>query len=220
MIKNYKKLIIFAVVGLLILSGLYFGISTLWDYFITQKVITLNPTTGTTITLGTQYKDTQTINNEILRTTSKISKRLHPGNYVVKFSAKDYESENQIINLNKDSIIPTPKLNYTTDKLSRVLINERKDIHTVVLTVTGKNYTITDESLLKQANWYSAMLVPTDSNQDTMKIILKKESSKWVVAVKPTVVIFIGDYPNIPQDVIRATNKLRQPSSEIYQLLR
>jgi hypothetical protein len=208
MIQNRKKLYTIIVIGAIILAGLIWGISMLWNIYITQKVVRLEPAKNTTITLGTQKGDTPAIDKEVIKTSTNLSKRLKPGNYVVIFGAEGYESQNQLINLNKNTTISTPELNYTTDRLKIVLNQDRANIQKVVNASAGNGYIISDESLYKQADWYVSILLPTDPSKDMLKIILKKEDNKWVVAAKPSIIFWIDDYPNIPEDVIRAVNKL------------
>jgi len=209
MMKNHKKLYILLIAFVLIAAGLIWGGSTLWGIFVTQKVVTLEPAPGTTITFGTQNSDTPSIAQEIVKTTTKLSKRLQPDAYLAIFSATGYKSQTEAINLTDNVTIKTPQLAYTDDKLATILNQEKATIHKVISQQQGSaGYIVSVESLYHQADWYAAELTPNDASLDTMKIILKKDGNIWKVAAKPSIVFWIDDYPNIPQDVIRATNKL------------
>lgn len=224
--KNISKtkLILFLILSVLVVLAVVFA----WDYFITQKVVTLNPSLGTNITIGKQKGDEIAISKPIANTNSFKKIRLQPGLYVVKFAGtKDYQEETESININKPIEITTPKLNYTDTKLSQLLKSEKPAIQNSLLPfIPNTGYKINVEKLFKIGNWYGAQLIPggwydptvpadliprpanNNNTQDMLKVIMKKGNGVWKVLAGPSIVISIADYPDIPQDVIRATNKL------------
>lgn len=199
-----------------------------WDYFITQKVVTLNPSAGTTIEFGTRNGDEPIITNPIATTTTLKTIRLRPGSYVVRFSgSKDYQEIFQPVVIDKSVEIKTPTLSYTNEKLSQLLESEKPAIQQVLSPyMPDSGYTVDSESLFNTGAWYGARLIPSgwydptvpadliprptniNNTQDMLKVIMKKGNGVWKVVAGPSIVISIADYSDIPQDVIRATNKL------------
>lgn len=214
--QNRKKLYIFIVITVIIVAAIFWGTTMLWGNYVTQKLVTFEPTAGSTITFGTQYRDEPVIAKEIVKTNTKLSKRLQPGNYVAIFSADGYKTETRSIVVDSNMTVKTPVLDYTDEKLAEIFNKEKPAIHSVALAAVDDGidenvYTITGESLYGQADWYYANLTPqppNDANFPDLKIILKKSGNSWKVAAKPTTIYWIGNYQNIPEDVIRATNKL------------
>lgn len=209
--KLIARLLVSLVLLCLVASATVFA----WDYFVTQKVVTLDPSLGTTIAIGNQSGKDPVISSVILSTTSTKQIRLHPGTYALKFSgSKDYQEELVSILVNKSMEIKTPTLKYTDDKLSQLLVSEKASIHQYLQPfMPDAGYKIGIEKLFNTGQWYSASLIPgnwysSTNAQDMLRVIMKKENGQWKVEAGPSIVIYIGDYPNIPQDIIKATNKL------------
>ena len=87
----------------------------------------------------------------------------------------------------------------------------------------NQNYNVDSGTLIKDGNWYGARLKPTvwydptmavkiigpvSGDSDMLRVILKKTKGQWEVVAGPSVIFAIDDYPDIPPEVIRATNKL------------
>lgn len=199
-----------------------------WDYFINQKIVTLNPSQGTTIAIGTKEGDEPIIANQIANTSTMQKIRLHTGTYVVKFyGSKDYQEEISSVRIDKTIEIKTPILKYTNEKLAQLLDTEKASIQKAVeplIPTTG--YRIDIERLFYTGQWYGANLIPNDwydptvsadliprptninNTQDMLKVIMRKVNGKWEIAAGSQIVMAIADYPDIPPDIIRATNKL------------
>lgn len=200
----------------MIVAVAIWGGSILWDTYVTQKLVTFEPSAGSTIVFGTQDNDNLVIKNEIVKTKTKLAKRLQPGNYVAVFSEDGCITKSQPITIDSSTTIKTPVLSYTGKKLAEILNQEKSTINTVVLStvkngVDDNSYTITDEFLYGQADWYFANVTPKPPNDEgfvDLKVILKKSGDTWKAAVKPDTILWIDDYPNIPPDIIRAANKL------------
>lgn len=198
-----------------------------WDYFINQKIITLKPTPGTTIAIGTQIGDNPVIRKEIAKTTSQKEIRLRPGVYAIKFSgSKDYKDESRSVAISKSIDIKTPNLKYTDGKLTQLLSSQKNKIHEVLQQVLpSTRYLIDTEKLFNTGQWYGARLMPDNwyepnipsniiprptnnsNTRDILRLIMKKEDNKWRVVAGPSVIMYIKDYENIPQDIIRSVNK-------------
>lgn len=222
--KLIARLVILVIILIAVSVLSYFT----WDYLVNNKDVTLNPTPGTTITIGEMAGDEPVISKQIASTSVKKTIRLHIGTYAVKFSAsKDYEDQLTSVDINNTTEITTPSLNYTTEKLSTILGAEKDAIHNVVWGVVSPDkYNIDIEQLFYTGQWYGARLIPkdwydptvpadliprpTNSNNtlDVLRVILKKEGGDWKIVAGPSVVLYINDYSQIPQDIIRSVNKL------------
>lgn len=210
---------------LLVIVGIIIASFFAWDYFVAQKVVTLNPTPVSTIVIGTQKGDEMSINKQIASTNAKKEIRLYPGIYIVKFTgSSDYQEETKSIHIVKSTEIKTPGLKYTEAKLSQLLVSEKPSIQNVITPVLpNAGYQIDSEKLLETGDWYGTRLKPSDwsdpihaakytiqniGTEDMLRVILKKENGKWKLVAGPSIIFSIDDYPDIPQDVIRSTNKL------------
>ena len=222
-----KKLVSRLIIILVLLAFVCAALYTPFDYFVLKKVVTLNPTTGTTIVIGTL--DSKNNLKKIIKTTStKKNIRLHNGNYAVKYlGGSDFQTTNTTITVSKSIELTTPELSFVNSKLNQLLNNEKATIEQEALaSFNSAGYQITDEYLYKQGEWCGIRLIPAawydpsvpadfvprptnDNNtQDILKVILNKQNGRWVVAAQPSVVFWIDNYPSIPQEIIQAVNKL------------
>jgi hypothetical protein len=199
-----------------------------WNYFVIQKAVTLEPSPGTTISIGNQKGSSLSLNQPIISATATKKVRLQPGPYVVEFSgSKDYMSVIKSIEINNSMIIKTPILYYTDSKLNQLLNSERPTIQAALFSsFNSAGYSVVSDQLFENGEWYGAQLIPQgwynpnvpsdytprpiniNNTKDMLRVIMKKENGQWKPVAGPSVVFFIGDYPNIPQTVIRGTNKL------------
>lgn len=196
-----------------------------WDYFVSQKEVTLIPTPGTTIRIGTKSGDDPAIDNQIASTTTKKAIRLRPGLYVLEYTGgSDYRTVIEQLTIDESTTIKTPSLVYTEEKLGKLLDSQKTDIHnSVSLAISDPDYSIDKEALYEKGDWYGASLKPSvwyyptmavknlgpvSGNRDMERVILQKVSGQWKIAAGPSVIFSIDDYPKIPEDVIRGTNSL------------
>jgi hypothetical protein len=218
----FKKVWLPLFIVIVLATSCYF----LVDYFLVKKVVTLNPSAGSKISLTkiTPKGSVSIVAN--VDTQKKL--RLRTGNYTATFSAgTDYEELINPISIKGSVTISTPELNFTATKLSGLLVNEEPDIQKLITALPiSKDYSLAGESLLKQGQWYGAELYPDNwydtsvaessgyrsanpnNTLDIVRIIAKKENGQWKVVAGPAVIFYIGDFKDIPADVIRATNKL------------
>jgi ethanolamine utilization protein EutP (predicted NTPase) len=207
MINKNKKTYLYIGLGAVIFVAFVWLMAILWDVIITQKVITLEPASGTTITLGTQEGDTPAIKDQIAKTTTKLSKRLRPGAYIVIFSGKGYEDQSQAIDLNDNVSIKTPKLLFTDEKLAEALTKEKNKLHEVVFRhINNDKYSIIGEGLYQRADWYVVAARSKSDDLDDLRLVLRKDSGEWKVAAGVSSVLWIDNYPDVPQEIIRAAN--------------
>lgn len=218
--------VIFAFFVLAIIAGL---IIFTWDFFVTQKVITFKPASDTHIILGSQKDDSTDINKIMVDTSEEIKKRIRPGSYIVKYihNNKDYQEISQTITIEESITLSTPSFSYTKNKLDPILENERSSINNNVLTpYIDQGYQVNNEILFLTGEWYGVGLVPENwydpsvpadlvprplnevNTQDIQKLIAKKEGTIWMIVAGPSIVLSKEDYPNIPDDILRTTNKI------------
>lgn len=217
-----KKILIYILILMVAISVCV----VFYYYFIYQKSVTLNPTKNTSITLGTQKNDSLIIDKTLIKSNSKITKKIKPGSYLIVYSSDGYNTVSKSITIDKNITFTTPDLDYSNERLSTLLTNEKQSIEQIIYSsLPNKNFDVVDASLYKQGNWYGARLIPKDwydkkypvnsvprvinenNKQDILRVILKKEGDGWKVIAKPSIVFAITDYPNIPQDIIRDINK-------------
>ena len=219
-----KKIILWLIVVVAMLFVLLFG----WNQLINKKLVTLTPSPNTTITIGKQTGDDLIIKKQIASTNSQKKLRLSPGTYIVKYSgSSDYQETTTVVQIDKPKELKTPLMQYTTAKLDQILKTEQPAIKKAMLAVQpSSGYAVDTEKLFFTGEWYGARLVPNDwyaagdqtasgkktpnpnSTQDVMRVILKKEGGTWIVAAGPSIIFNLQEQKNIPEDVVRATNKL------------
>ncbi len=217
------KLIIRLLILLFVLALLAIYLIFGRNYFVEQLTVTLNPSPGTTITIGEQNGEDLSIKKQIVSASSLKKINFQPGVYVIKFSgSKDYQIVTNSISITKSIEIKTPTLIYTQDKLGQLLTAEKSSIQSVITPVLpNSGYQVDNGTLFDNGQWYGANLKPGvwynpvvavknigpfSGLDDMLRIILKKENGKWKIAAGPSIIFSIDDYPNIPSDVIRATN--------------
>ena len=227
--SKIKLVVVFVIfVILLALTGfIIFTPSSSKDIISTNNniTLTLEPTPGTTISIGKQTSDELVIGKQIVSTNSLKDISIPSGVYIVKFTGtSDYQDAYQSININKSTVIKTPDLKYTYEKLEQLLIDQKPAIqNTVTSVLPNSGYQIDKEVLLENGNWYGARLKPSiwydsivaaqytrpaDGTEDMLRVILKNDNGQWKIMAAPSIIFAIADYPDIPQNVIRATNKL------------
>lgn len=199
----------FVIVSALLIVGILVSIF-LWNRFIVQKVITLEAAPGTTISFGyaTEGDESPGIAKEIIKTNGQAKVRVKPGWYGVLFSGQDYAGQYQNIEIPPNNLITTPNLSYSPAKLTGLLAQGKDAIRKVVSSANGlRGYRISYEKLYGRGDWYAAKLKPSNQlTQDILGIILEKKDNKWRVAAAPSIVFYIGDFPTIPEMVIRDIN--------------
>ena len=172
-------------------------------------MITLNPSNGTRITIGTQKGEGLKFDKILVSSTTQQKIRLKPDSYIVKYSGSvDSRDEYTTIKVDKAMKITTPKLSYTQTKLDQLLPTEKPAIQNAISSsykVPG--YTINDYKIYQQGDWSSARLIYKDASRDNLRVILNKVNGKWQILAGPMFIVSILDNPSIPQEVIRTANK-------------
>ena len=184
------------------------------------------PSSDISITIS-KYKGNLGIPDKVIETKTEKSIRLRQGKYVVKYSSSgDYKDLVEVIDISKPTELNAPILSFSDTKLDQMFTALKPEIKKELnQSINTGEYMVVKEKLLFTGDWYAAALLPNswyksgyegyiprplnpDNNKDAVKVIIKKEGGQWKVVTKPSIVFYINDYPNIPEDVIRETNKL------------
>ena len=103
---------------------------------------------------------------------------------------------------------------YTNSYLQKLTNENKKAIDSAILGSNSKIstfYTIKNEAVLEKGDWAIAALVfngaGTDLNRDTLKVVLEKKDSKWVVKCKPMISISKYDC-SAPQSTLNKANTI------------
>jgi len=221
--QKRKKLLVIILLALVSLVVLILLASLVWNYFATQKTVTLAPTDGTTITVKAQNGSSKS-----MTATSQKSFRLKNGSYEVSYSGgADYREKKEIININKNLTIRTPILDYSLAKLDSLLVGERTAARAALAaTFDAGGYDLLSEKLFVRGEWYGVVLLPKswykpgvpadyiprplniNNTSDVLRTVLKKEGGQWKVVTKPSIIFYIDDHRDVPESVIRSINRL------------
>lgn len=132
--------------------------------------------------------------------------------YVASSTNKDYLSITEHVVLgDKKVVLKIPSFNLTDKKLAEMLEKEIEGINKTIYAaypVPMQGYTIQQPRLYHEGQWFGAVLMPNDTeNQDTYRIVLKKKDGKWEVATKPPSILLAKQvFPDIPFDVLSDLN--------------
>ena len=198
------------IVWLILIVGLAIGGWLGWDYLHSMVTITLSPSSGNSITIGTSQDSENGLvfNKKLLSTTSKASLKLRKGTYLIDFSSTaDYTPNITSINFTKNTVLFSPSLNYTSQKLNSLLQQDIPIIHAdLAYDANMSNYTPEDEKLYQDGTWYSAKLVPNDPSQVTLFVVMHYKNMTWQLEAGPSFNLYTGVYPNVPASVIQGAD--------------
>lgn len=203
-----KKITLLVLLIMAIIVSMY-----CWRYIKSFADIEILSRNGVTIDLArsqnTYDSEVGEMGAVVVSTTSSVKLRVKKGNYVVKFSQAGKQDLIKTINVPKTTKVESPDLDLSKDKLTEMLAGT--EARTVAMNIVGReNYKILYESLYKQGDWYAAVMSPNSASLDIRRIILRKDSSGWAVAASPAIVFYTGDFPKIPEQIIRDINN-QQP---------
>ncbi len=204
--SNRRLLIIFGVLVVASIGGLY-G----FRYYRSFRNVTLVSTNGVLVELGTKADPHETSDNSIgslkAQTSTNTTVRLRNGTYLVKFSESGKQDVYRTINVPETTQIKSPDLDLSQSKLNQLLAATGEAPRSTTLSIVGaSNYSVSYEALYKQGDWYAAVLSPKLAGLDRQRVILNKTNGAWKVAASPAIVFYIGDFPKIPEQIIRDIN--------------
>lgn len=183
----------------------------LWRVFVSEKVVTLEPKPGITISFGPSIdsESGSPIQKVLVKTDSLVKLRISKGVYTAVFSgASNYATQNQTTQINANTTIMAPELSYTLQALAAQLSQQASTINQALQAQTSlAGYSVQAGQIYLDGSWYAAKLEPINSTQsDTELVIMHKEAGQWKLVAGPSVTLYLGDYPGVPQAVLRDIN--------------
>lgn len=165
------------------------------------------------------YSENET---KISSVSNDTKTKLKTGTYYYIPTSERHANDKIYFKVSDDEVVEiNPSFSY---EILATILTQEKDAIILALSTTYpttiSNYIIADEFLANQGEWYGAKLMQRVSggNQpDVYRVILKKTSSGWEIAVSPRLSISISEFPQIPASIIRQTNE--SPSNGAYDLL-
>jgi len=163
------------------------------------------------------YKGTDTkTENTIAPTKTVIEKSIQSGKeyFLPKGTDNIVSILQRGILLGSDKKSVSLDYKYTNSYLQKLTNENKKAIDSAILGSNSKIsnfYTIKNEAVLEKGDWAIAALVfngaGTDLNRDTLKVVLEKKNSKWVVKCKPMISISKYDC-SAPQNILNKANSM------------
>ena len=179
--------------------------------FLNRKVVTLKPSNGITMTFGepSHGEEGAGIAVELAKTSKEAKEvRVKPGFYAVIYTGQGIKQTRQLVEVKNDMTITAPSPTYSEERLAAMLKAQQTAIHSALSSNDKTNgYTPKGEALYQDGTWYAAKLVPADPiNQDTLVVVMHKENDAWKVTAGPEISLYIDNYPDVPEDIIRDIN--------------
>src|SRR6266568_4566874 len=192
--RRTKRLRFFILLALavFIVIGAFLGLSS----YLSEKVVTLAPASGTKITFGN------------FTTTANEKVRVKPGTYKVSYSEEGYATLTKNISVQSATTLKTPQLDYSADRLKTLLQQNNATIHSdLAPALDTSGYTLSYEALYGRGQWYGAILTPADpTTQDIVRLIAENTNGGWKIVAGPSIVLSTVDYPNLPQSALSDIN--------------
>jgi hypothetical protein len=201
-----RKALVVAALGIVAAWGLFW----LWDYFVIQQPVTLRGTSTQEVSFGQVIDSESGIDRVLGRAGDKPRTiRVHPGNYIAVIDGgSDYNKKQFGVTVSGPTTITDQVLSYSKAKLASILASETKTIRaSLPASIAGVSYRPFAEQVYTDGTWYGAVLLPADASLDSLHVIAHRQGNNWVVTAPPQIVIPIRDYPSIPEEVIRDTNR-------------
>ena len=139
---------------------------------------------------------------------------LKKGDYVVVVdNPANYSSGYYSLTAAQDLVTLSINPSYSKEKLGRLFETEGLSIHQTINALypnLNDYYSVLSERLYVHGDWYGEVLKPNSPDIDVARLVFKKESGQWKLAVnKPELVISQIIYPDIPIEVLSDINNIR-----------
>lgn len=144
--------------------------------------------------------------------------KIKKGNYVVAFAGNDdFLKKSVLVQVGGAPQTITIEPEFTDTKKARLLTEQGPAIKQVVsqMVALPKNYTISQDVLLGNGEWYGALIHLSESDivaqggyADLYRIVLHKTGDVWKFAAGPELSLSKQNYPDVPKDVLSAVNAL------------
>lgn len=214
--KPRRGMLLMIVFGFLVLVLL---ITLLVKHFLVDKTLTIESRPGYTISVGTPSGagEPVAIVKLIKKSSSSLSLHLASGYYLILFSeGPGYQQVYQSVNLTKNTNVVAPNLDYSAARLSSILDRQSSSIQSSFANSSSGNilnqgYSITNTGVYDKGAWYAGRLVPSSAQNDVLVFVMHNVSGQWKLATAPAIVLYVGDYPNVPASVISSANNYSSP---------
>lgn len=207
--RSRRPLIIGAVIVLVVLVLGIIGVNVLRT-ILSQKTVTLQATNGATVKFGYPGDSDggPEISEVLAETNTTTTIKVKAGDYVAEFSGEGMQSQKKVYDITEDTTIESPKLAYSKERLATELQAQKPAIQQATATIPQLNgYRVALEGLYGQGDWYGAVMVPPNQQtQDVLLIILHKKNGTWQLVGQPSLTFYVGDYPDVPVQLIRDIN--------------
>jgi hypothetical protein len=209
-----RKNIILAIAIILVLLGVFFGISYYSSLY--QKIIVSSNESFSLklYKIKSQGEGVVVDKNIFFETSKPGSYRLRKGfyRYILSKQKPDYIDKTSDIKLDKDKVvIKAGDFSFTEEKLKSMLLNEESTINELIkqsYPIPMSSYTVQQPKLYYTGQWYGALLVPPNTDeQDTYRIVLKKDNGKWLIVTKPPDILLAKPvFPDVPFNILSDLN--------------
>jgi hypothetical protein len=215
MIKNPKKIIFLVVLVCAVGLGALFS----WQYFASFSEVTVDPPNGSKITfykmLSGEEENLKYDNTPIIETSQKATQKIKKGSYVyvVTTSTSDFKTSTIPITIGGEPVSITPKLELSDAKLAAIAQSERENIKGTLLSKypdSMLHYSVDKISAYGDGTWVGVSLTPKSPDFDTMVAVFNRQQGQLKLVTVPSIVLSKPVYPDIPIDVLSATNRLVQ----------
>ena len=205
------KLSIIFIGCILLLVGAFYAVDYL-SYKSIQFNLSSNVAAATIYQPPEGGSDKEDVKITTLEASSKV--RLKPGNYYAVPEGENISTEHIPFevtdSVKKIDIDPFYSASYLAEHFS----NEIPAIHHVISEAYGhldREVTIQNGTFYHFGEWYSATLFleETEAREgvDMYAVIMKRSGSTWEIAARPQLLFAYETYPNIPRDILNATNR-------------
>lgn len=152
-------------------------------------------------------------NKPVLNTSSSVRGEVKKGTYVYVVEPKnsDYKRMETTIGIDKQTTIE-PSLELTEEKsadAAQEKIGAINSLLTDKYPVSTSRYRIDKVEAYKNGTWFGVRLIPINPEFDAIVAVVKTNNDDLVLATEvPAPILSTAVYPDIPEDVIVATNNL------------
>jgi hypothetical protein len=191
-----KKLL---VIGGILFIGAIIAVFVIADQLAHKTVSFTLEESGYTVEITQDDK----VMNRIAKTSDV---RLKEGDYSYRIIDQGYDTTRTDFSIKSNDINITVTPQLSSEKLGELLMNERSDIASVLLTAyPSSNISIDTLKLYKKGEWAAGTLqnqINPRQIPDTYRFILEKKDNQWNIVVSPRIAIKRADFPSIPADII------------------
>jgi hypothetical protein len=138
---------------------------------------------------------------------------LEQGKYSIIPSGKDLDTTPIIIVVTDKAATIAIKPGFSKQYLEKLVATEKAKVDTLLTSTYPQisvDFTINAGALYQDGQWYSTTMTQKanpGNNGDVYHVVLHKQNNEWQVAVGPQIILTKANSPNVPEDVLKASNK-------------